>query len=199
VSRLGDATRLAAVLLAAPLSRRVIRPLGEEAVRPLPGDELIPEAKGRWTHGITISARPAEIWPWLVQMGCRRAGWYCYDGLDNGGAPSATRILPELQQVAVGDLFPWTPTAEDGFFCEALEPDRALVIGGSGDPRSRVSWAFVLEPLEEGTTRLITRASFDYQGRGLGLMLKTAIRPVDFGMQRRQLLSLRQRAEAGSP
>jgi hypothetical protein len=52
---------------------------------------------------ITIRARPAEIWPWLVQMGCRRAGWYSYDGLDNGGVPSAERIVPELQRAEVGE------------------------------------------------------------------------------------------------
>jgi proline iminopeptidase len=61
-------------------------------------------APARWTHGITIRARPPEIWPWLVQMGCRRGGWYGYDGLDNGGAPSAGRIVPELQRVDVGDI-----------------------------------------------------------------------------------------------
>jgi hypothetical protein len=66
----------------------------------------------RWKHAITIRARPAEIWPWLVQMGCRRAGWYSYDGLDNGGVRSAERILPEFQQVQVGDIFPATPRAK---------------------------------------------------------------------------------------
>lgn len=84
------------------LSRRQVCPLGDEARRPLPGDELVPSAKIRWTHGITIRARPTEIWPWLVQMGCRRAGWYSYDGLDNGGVPSAERIVPELQLTGVG-------------------------------------------------------------------------------------------------
>ena len=67
-------------------------------MRPLPGDELVADANGRWNHAVTIRARPAEIWPWLVQMGCRRAGWYSYDGLDNGGVRSAARIVPELQQ-----------------------------------------------------------------------------------------------------
>jgi len=56
------------------LSRRPVRPLADEAERPLPGDELVSSAKIRWTHGITIRARPAEIWPWLIHMGCRRAG-----------------------------------------------------------------------------------------------------------------------------
>ena len=54
---------------------------------------------------MTIRARRTDIWPWFVQMGWRRGGWYSYDGLDNGGVPSATRIVPELQRVEVGDVF----------------------------------------------------------------------------------------------
>jgi hypothetical protein len=101
-----DAMRQLGVLLTAAWSRRPIRPLADEAVRPLPGDELVADAKVRWNHAVTIRARPAEIWPWLVQMGCQRAGWYSYDGLDNGGVRSADRVVPELQQVQVGDVLP---------------------------------------------------------------------------------------------
>jgi hypothetical protein len=143
VGRLRDATRLAGVVATGVLSRRPVRPLGDEARRQLPGDELLPSAKVRWTHGITIRARPTEIWPWLIQMGCRLAGWYSYDGLDNGGAPSADRIVPELQRVEVGDIFPMTPTADDGFVVRAVDPERALVLG---DAAGSATWAFVLGP-----------------------------------------------------
>ena len=105
VDRLRDAIRLAGVIATGVLSRRPVRPLGDEARRPLPGDDLV-SGKLPWTHGVTIRARPTEIWPWLVQMGCRRAGWYSYDGLDNDGVPSADRIVPELQRVEVGDICP---------------------------------------------------------------------------------------------
>ena len=84
-------------------------------------------AKGRWTHAITIHASSAEIWPWLAQMGCRRGGWYSYDGLDNGSVASAERIHHKLQQISMGDLMAWTPTAVDGFFVAEIEPERALV------------------------------------------------------------------------
>jgi hypothetical protein len=104
VRLLRAAIRLAGVLVTGVVSRRPVGPLGDEDRRPLPGDELLPDAKIRWTHGITMRAWPTEIWFWLVQMGCRRAGWYSYDGLDNGGVPSADRIVPELQRVEVGDL-----------------------------------------------------------------------------------------------
>jgi hypothetical protein len=188
-----DAIRLLAVLLTAAWSGRPVRPLAGEARRSLPGDELVGAAKVGWTHAITIRARPADIWPWLVQMGCRRAGWYSYDGLDNAGVPSANRIVPELQHVQVGDIFPQTPRAEKLFVVRAVEPERALVLG---DDAGSMSWAFVLEAIDETSTRVITRSRGAYDRPALGLMLKVLWHPIHFGMQRRQLLSLKRLAEA---
>jgi hypothetical protein len=187
-----DALRLLGALVTAPASRRLVRPRGDEADRVLPGDGLVADARVGWTHAITIRARPAEIWPWLVQMGCRRAGWYSYDGLDNRGVPSAERILPELQHVQVGDLFPQRPKAEDLFVVRIVEPQRALVLG---DGAGSMSWAFVLEPVNDTNTRLITRSRGAYDRLALGLMLRLVWHPVHFGMQRRQLLGLKRRAE----
>jgi len=195
VELIRDALRLVAVVVTAVVSRRPVRPLADEAERSLPGDERVPDAKVAWTHAITIRARPADIWPWLVQMGCRRAGWYSYDGLDNAGVPSADRIIPEFQQVQVGDIFPQTPKAEDRFVVQTVEPGRALVLG---DDAGSMSWVFVLEPAGESSTRLITRSRGAYDRLALGLMLKAGWHPVHFGMQRRQLLNLRRRVEAAA-
>jgi hypothetical protein len=129
-------------------------------------------------------------------MGCRRAGWYSYDGLDNGGVPSADRIVPELQHVDVDDLFAWTPGAYDGFIVKAVEPERVLVIDGDARSRYRVVWAFVLDPLDESRTRLLTRASAEYERRSVGVGLHLVGHPMHFAMQRRQLLNLKRRAEA---
>lgn len=131
-------------------------------------------------------------------MGCRRAGWYSYDALDNGGVPSSQRIVPELQRVELGDIFPWTPTADDGFVVWAIEPDRALVLGGDAGSIFRVGWAFVLEPIDQTRTRLITRATGEYEHFAVGLMLRLVWRPIHFGMQRRQLITLKQRVEAAA-
>lgn len=186
------ALRLLGVLVTAVVSRRPVRPRGDEATRSLPGDELVANAKVRWNHAITICARPADIWPWLVQMGCRRPGWYSYDGLDNGGVRSAERIVPQFQQVQVGDIFPMTPKAKDRFVVRMVEPERALVLG---DAAGSMSWAFVLEPVDETSTRLITRSRGTIDRLALGLMLKIFWHPLDFGMQRRQLLNLKRLVE----
>ena len=72
----------------------------------LPGDEMIPHAAGSLTHAITVRCNRRELWPWLIQMGADRAGWYSYDMLDNGGRHSAERIVPGLQHPSVGAVFP---------------------------------------------------------------------------------------------
>jgi hypothetical protein len=195
VAGIRDAVRLLGVLVTAVISGRPVRPRGDEATRSLPGDELVADAKIRWNHTITIRARPADIWPWLVQMGCRRAGWYSYDGLDNGGVRSTERIIPELQQVQVGDIFPMTPKAQDRFVVRMVEPERALVLG---DDAGSMSWALVLEPVDERNTRLITRSRGAIDRLALGLMLRIIWHPLDFGMQRRQLLNLKRLVEAAA-
>lgn len=89
----------------APLLRPWHRTWGAtpaEVAAAMPGDELLPHAQYRSTRAITISARPHDVWPWLVQVGCRRAGWYANDLLDNFGRPSSRTIIPELQHLAVG-------------------------------------------------------------------------------------------------
>jgi hypothetical protein len=87
-------------------------------------------------------------------MGCRRAGWYSCDGLDNGGVPSADRIVPELQRAEVGDIFPMTTTADDAFVVRAVAPERVLVLGDAG---ASATWSLVLEPIDATGTRLVTR------------------------------------------
>jgi hypothetical protein len=193
-----DALALAAAVITGLISRRrPVRPLADEECRPLPGDRLLPNAKGRWTHAITIQAAPSAIWPWLVQLGCRRGGWYSYDGLDNGGLASAERIRPELQQIEVGDLMAWTPRTSDGFFVAEIEPERALVLTGDAG-LYRVAWAFVLEPIDASSTRLLVRASGDYDRPAVWLLLQFVWRPLHFAMERKQLLNLRRLSESAA-
>jgi hypothetical protein len=97
----------------------------EEADKALPGDEIVADAEAVDTRGIDIAAPPSEVWPWLVQMGYGRAGWYSYDELDMD-RPSADRIMPELQELEIGDLLPTHPGG--GFVVKVVEPKKALVV-----------------------------------------------------------------------
>jgi hypothetical protein len=193
-TRIRDASRFLGALVATVISRRPVRPRGDERNRSLPGDELVGDAKVRWDHAITIRARPADIWPWLVQMGCRRAGWYSYDGLDNGGVRSAERIVPELQHVRVGDVFPMTPKVDDTFVVRLVDPERVLVLGDVG---GGMAWEFVLDPVDRCSTRVIARVLASYDNPAFGLFLKGVWHPAHFAMERRQLLNLKRLVEAG--
>jgi hypothetical protein len=96
-----------------------------EAARTLPGDDLIAEPDASDTRVIDIEAPPDRVWPWLVQMGYGRAGWYSYDALDNK-QPSATTIEDAWQSLAVGDIMPTHPGG--GFEVKVVEPGHALVL-----------------------------------------------------------------------
>jgi hypothetical protein len=132
-------------------------------------------------------------------MGAGRAGWYSYDFIDNGHEPSAMEIRPDLQDIAVGTLFPGLPGVQDGFRVVECEPERALVLGWpSPDGSYGSTWAFVLEEAGVGSTRLIARArgSRGYQFHHLPLWL---IKAGHYVMQRKQLRGLAWRAEHRTP
>jgi hypothetical protein len=93
----------------------------------------------------------------------------------------------------VQDLFPWTPKATDGLWPRAVEPERALILGGDAVP---VIWALALERIDETRTHLVTRGRGDSERFAIRLMLRPVWRPIHFGMQRRQLLNLKLRVEA---
>ena len=135
----------------------------EEAKRPMPGDKLAPDPTFLATRAITIAGTPEAIWPWLIQMGYGRAGYYGFDILENLGSPlgirSADRVLPEFQHFAVGDEVPISPFARMVF--RAVEPNRYLIWAGmTADYPSSFTWA--LYPLDRGHTRLVSRIRWHY-------------------------------------
>ena len=181
---------------------RSVRATDGERTRPLPGDELIPSAIGSFTYAITVRRPRREVWPWLVQMGAgSRAGWYSYDVIDNGRRQSADRIVPVLQTIAVGALFPASPSATDGFHVLKFEAGSYLVLGWRPAPDTSpiMTWAFVLEARSDGSTRLIVRArgGREYPFYGLPPFVGMPfIRVAHFIMQRRQLLGIASRVES---
>jgi hypothetical protein len=196
----------------ASLARELGTPAQREQDRPLPGDELLPDARGQLTHGITIDAPPERIWPWLVQMGGGRGGFYSIDALDNGGARSAREIHPELGRLEVGQVIPATPEGGDGFEVIRADEPRALILGGLFDPAEgrqlafaaprpprfwQVTWAFVLEPIDARSTRLHVRAR---AASSPSERLHAAwIRPVHWMMETSQLRHLKARVEGTLP
>ncbi|AOT02462.1 hypothetical protein [Arthrobacter sp. U41] len=183
----------------------------QESAGPLPGDELVRTARMQSTRAVTINAPAAGVWPWLVQLGAGRGGMYSYDLLENAaglGMHSADRILPEYQQLGVGDVIPLGPDA--GIPVRRLESGSVLALGGSMDPRTgritasggapagprlELGWTFVLQPVDERTTRLLSRTRYDYSPLAVGLILRPALEPLQFIMERRMLLGIKSRAE----
>jgi hypothetical protein len=181
--------------------KRSVRAALAERTRPLPGDNFIPTPLATLTHAVTIRRTPDQIWPWLIQMGAgERAGWYSYDLLDNGRKPSANRLISQLQEIAIGTVFPALPGRQDGFGVFDFEPFRWLILGWStARGETLVTWTFVLEEQGDGATRLIVRArgSRNYRFQGLPPSISKLIaRCVHFVMQRKQLLGIAQRVEA---
>jgi hypothetical protein len=175
---------------------RNINATDEELGRALVGDDFIAHPLAVATHAVTIFKPARDVWPWLVQMGAGRGGWYSYDRLDNGGQPSATRIVPELQAVHVGMVFPALPGVKGTFELERLDPGHSLVLAAPGPAGLATTWAFVLEEPVGGVTRLIVRVRVSRQS----LTLATAfgmrlMRAVHFIMERKQLNTLVVRAE----
>jgi len=192
---------LAIALLRAPRGAAPsVRATSHEKTRALPGDELIEQPVGSLHHTITIRRPRHEVWPWLAQMGAgSRAGWYSYDILDNGRRPSATRIISELQQLAVGMIFPAGPGVTDGFTLLAFEPERFLILGWTTPEGGRLmTWAFVLEEAARHSTRLIVRVRVGPGARVFGLPWWAAqylVSVIHFPMQRKQLIGIARRAE----
>jgi hypothetical protein len=185
--------------IAAPLLRRH-RTWGAtqpEIAAAMHGDDLLPHAQYRSTRAITIAATPEEVWPWLVQVGCGRAGWYADDLLDNFARPSVREIVPDLQELEVGQ---WLPMV--------LRPSekRSFIVDGFARPhwllwRSRFrSWSWQLVPLAGEQTRLISRLYTFYDWRRPGALLTMLLMEFgDYAMMRRMLCGIRDRAEARRP
>jgi hypothetical protein len=176
------------------------RELGEaprDDERHLPGDELRPHARLQLTHAIDIEAPPGRVWPWLLQMGGQRAGWYSWDRLDNGGKPSADHIIPELQHLEPGQIIPAAPVGPDGFEVLEVHPGRALILGSKTD-LFEGTWAFVLEPIGADATRLITRYRAEYDMGVRMAALRSVMPSVHAIMEWKQLRTLKARAESAT-
>jgi hypothetical protein len=199
-----------------------------ERERSLPGDALILRSQMRTTHAITIPAAPSAIWPWLLQMGYGRGGWYIDAGwnqwLDENFWqrfvppeaqaeywPSSETILPEWQDLAVGDTVPDGPPGSAFFTVAALKPRRNLVLFSAShvqymtppflmDTPLAVSgqfcWSFVMEELNSGGTRLLLRMSGTMQPTLLHYLSSPIFVTADYLFTREMLLGIKRRSVA---
>jgi hypothetical protein len=164
----------------------------------MPGDALIPDGTEMSMQAVTVDARPEDIWPWLVQIGYRRGGLYSYDWLDRLfgflDRPSATRILPEFQQLAVGDKVPWGRSGTE-LTVGVLEPPRALALSYEANGFKWV-WQFGLYPLDEQRTRFVSRGTERVPHELLWWLGMRIMEPAAFIMTRRFHLGIKERSEA---
>lgn len=128
--------------------------------RPLPGDELIPESKYGITYHRNIEAPVSIVWRYLMQLGCDRAGWYSVDMLDNGGKPSIDHLVDGWEDRQAGGEVQATPEG-GSFHVYAVQHESHFILGGKttrlGGP-FEMTWSFVLEPIGDDGTHLISRA-----------------------------------------
>mgnify|MGYP003500171002 CR=1 FL=1 len=163
----------------------------EKVARPLPGDDLVPRPMFNATRAISIDAPSDQVWPWLVQAGVTRAGWYSYDLLDNLGHPSSQRIIPELQHLAPGDVVPMSPDGKQGIEVLSLDAPTSMVWSSPGE----TSWTWQLDPGPNQTTRLITRIRSRMTARPSSIAFYLVVEGADIWMLRKMLLNVRDRAE----
>lgn len=211
--RLASGALLAAGALAA--AHRRLNRLGatrSEASAPFPGAGIVPGGRRSGTMATTLDAPPEDVWPWLAQMGCGRAGWYSWDRLDNGGRPSARHLHPGWQQVREGDRWASTPSGGSSFTVAAARPPEFLALRAPLDLRGRpfelagprprrfsdTLWAFQLREAAGGRTRLLV-SGYTAVAPRLPLALANALvwDPAHWIMQRRQFHGLRGRVRRG--
>jgi hypothetical protein len=173
-----------------------------ETRAPMPGDAVVPRAGFNATRAITIDAAPDRVWPWIVQLGYRRGGFYTYDLLDNGGVPSTNRILDEYQHVKVGDLVPMfheTRGLAIAYRVDSFDQGRWMLwVHRPHDGESPDStWSWRLTPTPYGGTRLVTRMKQDYRWETprLAAFNLVLMEFGDFAMERRMLKGIKVRAE----
>ena len=164
----------------------------EEIDRRMAGDDIVSAPTFDATRAVTINVEPEDVWPWIIQIGYKEAGFYSWDKLDNDGIPSTDTILPDRQDLSVGDSI----RLSESFYARVvyLDPDRFLLLvvdseHGSEDPWT---WAWGLYPLNDQRTRLVTRLRYRSDSRITNLTLDF----LEIIMMRQHMLGIKRRVEA---
>lgn len=166
----------------------------EELAASLTGDELVPNPRISYTRAVTVNASPEQIYPWIVQLGADKGGMYSYTWLESliqCPQTNADRIHEEWQDLHVGDkVLMCKNDMPPGYEVAKIEPNRAIVMGHQTDGIWSDVWQFILVPQNDGTTRLLLRSRDAKEG-----WMWDVIRPGEFVMMSRMMLTIKQRAE----
>jgi hypothetical protein len=202
---ISGASQIAVHILLYPLLRRWRRRWGstqEERDLQLSGDEFVPEPRWTYNHAVSIDAPRSAVWPWLVQLGQGRGGFYTYEGLENlvgCQIHNVMEIRPELQRLRVGDTIVTHGRSGFGPPVTRIEPERALVLGGPPNQKgSQATWAFHLLDGPNRTTRLLERGH-GVAAKGLSEQLSYGpflMDPIGFVMSKKMLRTIKDLAEA---
>jgi len=164
-----------------------------EIQRALPGDEVVTKTSFNATRAVTIHAPAENIYPWIVQMGVTRAGWYSYDLLDNLARKSAETILPEFQNLHIGDVVPMSPDGKYGMGVKDFKKDQWLLWW---DRKGDTTWVWEIHPEGADQCRLITRVRMKYDWFSFSLPFSLLVEFFDLPMMRKCMLGIKRRAEA---
>ena len=167
----------------------------EEINRSMPGDDIVKKPSFNATRAVTINASPDKIYPWIVQIGLNRAGWYSYDLLDNLARKSAESILPEFQKIAIGDLIPMSPDGKQGLWVKEFSENEWMLWW---DKIGDTTWAWGIYSEGERCCRLVTRVRKKYRWLSLSAIFNLIIEFFDFPMMRKCMLGIKKRAETMS-
>jgi hypothetical protein len=168
----------------------------EEVERAMLGDDLVEDPWDVSTRAITMRATPADIWPWLLQMGYQRGGLYSNDWIDKVmgvlDEPSSWEVLPEFQQLEAGDVIPIGGGPD--WPVKSIEPYKSIVLDIRPED-IHISWSFGLYEIDEEHTRFVLRIRI----RMKPMMHLLSFIPIsDFGqflMVRWMLRGIKARAE----
>jgi hypothetical protein len=136
-----------------------VEPTRAEVESPMPGDDLVASADVVMDRAFTISAAPHEVWPWLVQLGKGRAGWYLPRHVERfvpPGRRAVRHVDTRWQDLELGDVIPDYGGRDETFTVNHIDSPKAIVYT-SERGRSHISWAITLDPISPGMTRVRLR------------------------------------------
>jgi hypothetical protein len=164
----------------------------EELLLALPGDKNVHTPDFNATRGITIHSTPELVWPWIIQIGSKRAGWYSIDWMDNAGIKSADQILPEFQTIEVGQFIPFTPDQKNGMWVNDFKEHEYILWV---DKEGKATWLWYVYPIDQTRSRLVTRLRTKYNWKGIWIIYYMLYDIGDIVMMSKCMNGIKVRAE----